>query len=111
MTQPPQDNSMNREQRRMSTKMGYDAETQRAQTKKAATKTRKSGNSGPRVSIFVKIITFFKEAWRELKKVSWPTRKEVINSTIVVLVCLLVVTLLILGTDYGAERLADLVYS
>jgi|APTNR8051073442_1049403.scaffolds.fasta_scaffold12219_2 preprotein translocase subunit SecE len=111
MTQPPQDNQMNREQRRMSSKMGYDPENQRAQTKKAATKSRKPASSGPRVSIFVKIITFFKEAWRELKKVSWPTKKEVLNSTIVVLVCLLVVTLLILGVDYGAERLADLVYS
>lgn len=110
MTQPPQDNSMNREMRRMSSKMGYDPETQRAQTKQAANKKRKPGPASNRVSIFTKIVTFFKEAWRELKKVSWPSRKEVLNSTIVVLVCVVIVTLIILGTDYGAERLADLVY-
>lgn len=110
MTQPPQDNQMNREMRRMSSKMGYDPENQKAQTKQAATKKRKPAPSGNRVSIFVQIITFFKEAWRELKKVSWPSKKEVINSTIIVLVCLILVTLIVLGVDYGAERLADLVY-
>ena len=111
MTQPPQDNQMNREMRRMSQKMGYDPENQRAQTKQAANKKRRPAPSGSRVSVFTKAITFFKEAWRELKKVSWPSKKEVLNSTIVVLVCVLVVTVLILGVDYGAERLADLVYS
>jgi len=109
MTQPPQE-PMNREMRRMSSKMGMDPETQRAQTKQAATKKRRPVPSGDRVSVFVRIITFFKEAWRELKKVSWPSKKEVFNSTIVVLVCLILVTILVLGVDYGAERLADLVY-
>lgn len=109
MTQPPQE-PMNREMRRMSSKMGYDPENQKAQTKQAANKKRKPAPQGERVSIFVQIITFFKEAWRELKKVSWPTRKEVINSTIVVLVCLFIVTLLVLAVDYGAERLAELIY-
>ncbi|HMS24914.1 MAG TPA: preprotein translocase subunit SecE [Acidimicrobiia bacterium] len=110
MTQPTGGGEMNREMRRMSTKMGYDPESQRAQTKQAANKKRKPAPAGDRVSIFVKIITFFKEAWRELKKVSWPGRKEVINSTIIVLVCLIIVTLLVLVVDYGAERLADLIY-
>jgi len=90
--------------------MGMDPESQRAKSKQAATKKRRPAPSGDRVSIFVQIITFFKEAWRELKKVSWPTKKEVFNSTIVVLVCLVLVTILVLGVDYGAERLADLVY-
>ena len=109
MTQPPQE-PMNREMRRMSTKMGYDPETQRAQTKAAANKRRKPQQGGERVSVFAKIVNFFKEAWRELKKVSWPSRKEVINSTIIVLVCVVLVTLLVLVVDYGAERLADLIY-
>jgi preprotein translocase subunit SecE len=34
----------------------------------------------------VKIIQFIKEARVELKKVSWPTRKELVDSTKVVLV-------------------------
>lgn len=109
MTQPPQ-GPMNRETRRMSSKMGYDPESQRAQVKQAANKKRPPSSKSDRVSIFVRIITFFKEAWRELKKVSWPSRKEVLNSTIIVLVCIIIVTLLVLAVDYGAERLADLIY-
>ena len=111
MTSP--DEQMNREMRRMSTKMGMDAETQRANAKKnAATKKRPPKNpNAPRVGFFKKIINFFKEAWQELKKVSLPSGKEVVNSTIIVLVCIVLVTILILGVDFGAEKLADLVYS
>ncbi|MDZ7798546.1 MAG: preprotein translocase subunit SecE [Patescibacteria group bacterium] len=38
-----------------------------------------------------KLINYFKEAKEELKKVSWPTRKETIHQTLIVLgVCLVV---------------------
>jgi preprotein translocase subunit SecE len=109
MTQPPQE-PMNREMRRMSSKMGYDPENQRAQTKQAAKKNKKPAPHEKRVSVFTRITSFFKESWRELKKVSWPGKKEVWNSTLVVLICVILVTLLILGVDYGAEELANLVY-
>ena len=102
---------MNREMRRMSSKMGYDAENQRANAKQqAGKKNRKPAPHEKQPNIFVRIITFFKEAGKELKKVSWPSRREVINSTIVVLVCVVLVTALILAVDWGAERLAELVY-
>ena len=109
MTSPEE---MNREMRRMSSKMGMDPESQRANAKKGtATKKRPPKNPNEaRVGFFIKIINFFKEAWRELKKVSWPSKKEVINSTIIVLVCIVLVTILILGVDWAAEKLADLVY-
>ena len=32
------------------------------------------------------IVRYFRETWFELKKVSWPTRQEATNSTIVVIV-------------------------
>jgi preprotein translocase subunit SecE len=32
------------------------------------------------------IIRYFRETWFELKKVSWPTRREAVNLTIIVLV-------------------------
>lgn len=109
MTNPPQE-PMNREMRRMSSKMGYDPANQRAQTKQAAKKTKKPSQSSERVSVFGRVITFFKECVRELKKVSWPGKKEVGNSTFVVLICLIIVTLLVLGVDFGAEELANLIY-
>jgi len=38
-----------------------------------------------------KLINYFKESKEELKKVSWPTRKETIHQTVIVLgVCLAV---------------------
>jgi len=40
----------------------------------------------------------------ELRKVAWPTRKEVINSTIIVLIAVIVMTSLIFGYDYVFAR-------
>jgi preprotein translocase subunit SecE len=36
-------------------------------------------------------VEFVKEAWQELKKVHWPTRKETYSATVVVLVAVVVV--------------------
>lgn len=42
---------------------------------------------------------FFRESRAEFKKVVWPTRKQVINNTVVVLVAMLVTGLFIWGLD------------
>ncbi len=44
------------------------------------------------------------EARAELRKVNWPSRQEVINSTIVVLICVVVMTSLIFGFDYVSSK-------
>ena len=51
---------------------------------------------------FLKVQGFVTEVWAELKKSSWPTRKELVDSTIVV-----IVTILVLGIFVA---LADLVF-
>jgi len=43
---------------------------------------------------------YLSEVRGELKKVAWPTRKEVVNSTLVVLIAVVVMTTLIFGFDY-----------
>jgi preprotein translocase subunit SecE len=43
---------------------------------------------------------FVREVRGELKKVAWPTKAEVVTSTIVVLMAVIVMTLLIFGLDY-----------
>ena len=48
---------------------------------------------------------YFGEVRGELKKVAWPSRREVINSTIVVLIAVVVMTSLIFGFDYGSSKL------
>lgn len=43
---------------------------------------------------------FLREVRAELKKVAWPTRQEVINYSIVVLVVSLILTLFVAGLDW-----------
>ena len=47
---------------------------------------------------------YFSEVKGELRKVAWPTRKEVINSTIIVLIAVIVMTTLIFGFDYASSK-------
>ena len=44
---------------------------------------------------------FVREVRKELKLVSWPTREEVINYSLVVLALLVVFTGVVAGLDYG----------
>ncbi|MGZ6898540.1 MAG: preprotein translocase subunit SecE [Acidimicrobiia bacterium] len=43
---------------------------------------------------------FFAEVRAELRKVAWPTKNEVINSTIIVLIAVVFMTALIFGADF-----------
>ena len=56
-----------------------------------------------------KIIQFLKEVKNELKKVTWPNRKEVINSTIVVLIATAIITIFLYLVDVGLSRLVGLI--
>ena len=53
---------------------------------------------------FRKAATFFKEAWQELKRVHWPTRKETYAATSVVLVLVLIIALYLALVDLGLTR-------
>jgi len=46
-------------------------------------------------------VEFVKEAWQELKKVHWPTRKETYSATVIVLVAVVVVALFLGLVDFG----------
>ena len=46
-----------------------------------------------------KVSHFFKDFRSEVKKIVWPTKKQVINNTIVVLVMMLIVGIFIWGVD------------
>jgi len=48
---------------------------------------------------------FLREVRLELKKVDWPTRKELITYTVVVLVTIIVLTSFVAGVDYVFSRL------
>jgi preprotein translocase subunit SecE len=42
------------------------------------------------VNWWTKVRDFFESVWKELKRVSWPTRKEVYGTTLVVVVTILI---------------------
>lgn len=48
---------------------------------------------------------FFRESWRELKQVTWPSRKETIRLTSAVLIFAFAFGGIVAATDYGLEKL------
>ncbi len=50
-------------------------------------------------NIFSSIGKFFKETRSEMKKVTWPTKDQLIRQTIVVVVSIIVIGLVIFGLD------------
>ena len=53
---------------------------------------------------------YFREVVAELKKVAWPTRAEIINSSIVVIIGLVVMAAIIFGFDYVSVRVVDFIF-
>jgi preprotein translocase subunit SecE len=56
------------------------------------------------ITWFQAIIQFFKEAYAELRKVSWLSRKEAIASTIVVIILVILVAIYVGFTDFVLAR-------
>jgi preprotein translocase subunit SecE len=55
------------------------------------------------------LVQFLKEVRIELKKVNWPLRKEVVGSTIVVIVSVFMLSLFLGVVDAALQRLLTLV--
>jgi preprotein translocase subunit SecE len=59
-----------------------------------------------------KISTYFRESYKELlEKVSWPTWSELQQSTVIVLVATLVITVIVWIMDLISSSVLHLVYS
>jgi preprotein translocase subunit SecE len=85
---------VNRQTKRMMQKQG--ADRPRAPERRPTPQPTKE-RVGPR--------QYLSEVRGELRKVAWPTRREVINSTIIVLIAVTVMTTLIFFYDYGSAKL------
>lgn len=84
-------------------------ETKPAKVAKKADKKKKSKKNP-----FKSIVAFFKSTNAERKKIVWPTAKETVKNTIIVLIVTLIVGLAIYGVDSlltlgmkGVKSLAD----
>jgi preprotein translocase subunit SecE len=90
--------SMNREQKRAAQRAGQvdaDGSPATVRDRRAPAKSLKTERTKP--------AEFVREVRAELKKVSWPTREEVIRYSIIVFVALVVFTLFVFGLDFVFE--------
>ena len=91
---------MNRQTKRMMQRQGTDKP--RAPERRSPTQTQTRERTGP--------AQFFAEVRGEMRKVAWPTRHEVVNSTIIVLIAVIVMTSLIFGFDYLSAKAVLFLY-
>jgi preprotein translocase subunit SecE len=78
------------------------ADKPRAPERRSPQQPQIKERTGPRL--------FFTEVKGELRKVAWPNRHEVVNSTIVVLIAVVVMTALIFGFDYVSAKAVLFLY-
>lgn len=57
-------------------------------------------NTAKKPSFISKVGRFFKDIFGELKKVAWPSKKQVINNTVVVMVVVIISSLGVSLVDY-----------
>ena len=68
-------------------------------------KAKKDKKAKP--SLFARVGKWLKDMKSELKKVQWPTRKQTINNTLIVIACVIVVGVFIWILDYIAGSAID----
>lgn len=59
---------------------------------------------------FGSMFSFFSGSWTELKKVKWPTRKELLSYTLVVVLLCIFVTIYFWVLDLGISELVRLIF-
>jgi preprotein translocase subunit SecE len=59
--------------------------------------------AAPKPSLFRRILEYLHEVRVELRKVSWPTREQMIVFTTVTMITSIALTLLIFGLDFGLK--------
>ena len=61
------------------------------------------------MEFFKNALTFIKEAYNELRKVSWLSRKEVLGSTVVITIFIFAVAVYISFVDFLLSRLFGII--
>ncbi len=66
-------------------------------------KNKKDNQKGSR------FIKFFKDVWKELKKVNWPSRKELMQHTAVVIASIAIVAIVVWIMDLGLGSMLNMI--
>ena len=80
------------------------AENEKAVQAKKDKKSDKNAKPG----FFARMGKWFRDMKSELKKVQWPTRKQTINNTLIVIACVIVVGIFIALFDFVAGEVIGL---
>ena len=91
---------MNRQAKRMMAKQGADKPSRPAPRPSGAPQKERTG---PR--------QYLREVQGELRKVAWPTRQEIITSSIVVIIGVVVMATIIFGFDWFSLEFVDFIFS
>lgn len=59
----------------------------------------------------MKIVEYLTDVNKEMRKVSWPNRTELINNTLITLFATFVVSLFIYGADQVISSVLEFIYS
>ena len=83
------------------------AENEKVEQAAKAKKDKKSEKNA-KPSFFERAGKWFRDMKSELKKVQWPTKKQTINNTLIVIACVIVVGIFIALFDFVAGELIGL---
>ena len=72
--------------------------------------TPKRDRKAKQASVFSRLVRFIREVWAELRKVIWPTRKQMVTYTTVVLVFVIFMVALVSGLDLAFGRVINVVF-
>ncbi len=60
-------------------------------------------------NVFTKSVQFLREVKVELKKVTWPSRKQTVGSTVVVIILVVIISFFLGAVDIGLSSLVSLI--
>jgi preprotein translocase subunit SecE len=92
--------AMNRQTKRAMAKQGADKPAR--PERRSPSQATQTERTGPR--------QYLSEVRGEMKKVAWPPRPEIVNSTIIVVIGLVVMTALIFFFDWASVHVVDFVF-
>ena len=90
------------EHENMNGEMEHESESKVPAAKKSDKPAKK-----PKASIFARLGKWFRDLRAEAKKVIWPTRKQVVNNTIIVIVMVIVVAVFVAVFDLAFGQVRD----
>ena len=82
---------------------------QKTATPRKAAPVIKATPVKPKENLLSRSIQFLREVKMELKKVTWPSRKQTVGSTIVVLVLVMIISFFLGAVDIGLSSLVKVV--